>query len=81
MKVLKFSAAWCQPCKTLTTQLESLSANYEEIDADSNPEKFKAFGIRNVPTLVLLDNNGLEKDRLTGLVTLPALKAFLNPED
>jgi len=81
MKVLKFSASWCQPCKTLTTQLESLAANYEEIDADTDPDKFKAFGIRNVPTLVLLDNNGIEKDRLTGSVTLPKLKAFLNPED
>lgn len=81
MKVLKFSASFCQPCKTLTTQLESLAANYEEIDADTDPDKFKAFGIRNVPTLVLLDNNEIEKDRLIGSVTLAKLKAFLNPKD
>lgn len=80
MKVLKFSAGFCQPCKVITQQLDQLGARYEEFDIEDNPEKFKAFGVRNVPTLVLLDDNGIEQNRLTGAQPLAKLKAFLSNE-
>lgn len=80
MKVLKFSADFCQPCKDLTRQLDQLGVKYEEFDLDTDHQKFKAFGIRNVPTLVLLDDNGIEMQRLTGATSMAKLKAFINPE-
>ena len=80
MKVLKFSAPWCKPCGAITQQLDQLGVRYDEYDIELDPEKFKAFGIRNVPTLVLLDDNGIEQERLTGAQPLAKLKAFLSNE-
>lgn len=60
MKLLKFFATWCAPCKTLTTMLESedLGVEIVPIDMDQEPEKFTKYGIKSVPTLLLVDDEG-----------------------
>jgi thioredoxin 1 len=42
--------------------------NYQKIDVDSNQELSMKYGIRNIPTLVLVDNNGNELNRSTGVM-------------
>jgi len=66
-KILYFSAAWCGPCKTLAPIMESLSGqiNYEKIDVDNNQDLSIKYGVRNIPTLVLVED-GKAKDRLVG---------------
>ena len=66
-KILYFTAAWCGPCKTLSPIMESLSGqiNYEKIDVDTNQEMSIKHGVRNIPTLLLVEN-GEVKDRLVG---------------
>ena len=68
-KVLYFSTTWCGPCKQLGPIMESLSGeiNYEKINVDTNSDLVTEHGIRNIPTLVLLEN-GVAKDRKTGLL-------------
>jgi thioredoxin 1 len=79
MKVYKFSASWCQPCKALSKLLTQLNTTItiEEIDIDSNIEKAKNFSIRGVPTMVLVNNNDVEVKRLVGVPTLNELQEFL----
>ena len=62
MKVLKFSAEWCQPCKMLSKTLDTMDLPYEvePIDIDKEPALAGTFGIRGVPTMVLLDDKGKE---------------------
>ena len=68
-KILLFSAKWCGPCKQLAPIMESLQGeiNYEKVDVDSNTELSTKYGIRNVPTLILVDNNGNVIDKKTGI--------------
>lgn len=76
-KILRFSATWCQPCKMLAKNLETaqLDIPVEYVDIDSNATLTDDYGIRGVPTLVLLDD-GKEVSRLVGVKTADELKAW-----
>lgn len=78
-KILRFSATWCQPCKMLAKNLETaqLDIPVEYVDIDSNVTLTDDYGIRGVPTLVLLDD-GKEVSRLVGVKTADELKAWAN---
>jgi thioredoxin 1 len=78
-KILYFSAAWCGPCKMLGPIMESLSGqiNYEKIDVDNNQDLSIQYGVRNIPTLVLVEN-GEAIGRLTGLQQKDAILEFYN---
>jgi thioredoxin 1 len=71
MRVLKFSASWCQPCKQLSKTLEAMEFPYEisEIDVDANQEAAIEYGIRNVPTMILVDENHNQIKRVSGAMT------------
>lgn len=75
MKTIKyFTAAWCGPCKMfkpVMTELQSEGLNIQFVDVDNNPLEAQNYGIRSVPTCVLLDN-GREVTRWTG--PLPKLE-------
>jgi thioredoxin 1 len=78
-KILYFSASWCGPCKMLGPIMESLSGqiNYEKIDVDNNQDLSIQYGVRNVPTLVLVDN-GEAVGRLVGVQSKEAILEFYN---
>jgi thioredoxin 1 len=66
IKVIKFSASWCNPCKILSQTLKDKD-NIEEIDVEKNMEMAFKYNVRNVPTLVFL-KNGVEVHRTVGLI-------------
>tara|TARA_Y100000114_G_scaffold136389_1_gene137841 strand:- start:142 stop:387 length:246 start_codon:yes stop_codon:yes gene_type:complete len=78
-KILYFSAAWCGPCKTLGPIMESASGqvNYQKVDVDSNPELSAKYGVRNIPTMVLVEN-GVEIRRKVGVLTKEQILNFYN---
>jgi thioredoxin 1 len=71
--LIDFWAEWCGPCKALAPTIEELAGKYSgkvfigKIDIDKNPETAKSFGVRSIPTLVLL-KDGKEVDRIIGSV-------------
>ena len=71
MKVLKFYASWCQPCKNMSRLMESMEnlPEIEEVDIDEKRELATHFMIRSVPTLVKLDDTGKEVERYAGGAT------------
>ena len=76
-KILRFTASWCQPCKGLAMNIESadLSLPIEVIDIDSNRELAMEYGIRSVPTLVMLEEN-IEVKRTSGVMSTQQLKEW-----
>jgi thioredoxin 1 len=78
-KVLRFTASWCQPCKTMKNMLEEIDSKvpFEIIDVDVSPDIAMDFGIRSVPTLVMMDEM-IEMKRLTGIKTKEQLTEWLN---
>jgi len=78
-KILYFSATWCGPCKMLGPIMESLAGeiNYEKIDVDANQDLSIQYGVRNIPTLVLVEN-GEAVSKLTGLQQKDQILEFYN---
>lgn len=78
-KILYFSAAWCGPCRMLGPIMESLAGeiNYEKIDVDNNQDLSIQYGVRNIPTLILVEN-GEAVGRLTGLQQKDQILEFYN---
>ena len=67
-KILYFTAAWCAPCKALGPVMDSLQGqiNFDKIDVDTNTDLSAQYGVRGVPSLLLVEN-GKEVSRLTGV--------------
>ena len=58
--LVDFYASWCGPCKALAPVLEELAAEYGEsiyiykINTEEEQELAAAFGIRSIPTLLMI---------------------------
>jgi thioredoxin 1 len=81
MKLLKFYAEWCGPCKGLTMVIngakDKIDIAVEEFDIDNEMMMVQEYKIRSVPTMVLVDDAGKEIRRQIGLVTEEKLLEFL----
>lgn len=81
--LLDFWAAWCGPCKSLGPVLEKLEVAYGgrfklcKINADNEQQLAAAFGIRSLPTCVLLIN-GQPVDGFMGAQPEGQVRAFLD---
>jgi len=78
-RVLRFTASWCGPCKGLAMTLNNINTTMpiEVIDIDEQSGIARDFGIRSVPTLVMLDEN-TEIKRTVGALPQAQLEAWLN---
>lgn len=81
MKVLKFEASWCGPCKMLSRVIEEakdkINVPMEVIDIDEHQDLAVKYGIRGVPTLVVVDDEGKEIKRQSGTMREAQLLEFL----
>ena len=82
MKILRFTASWCQPCKALAANLEKANTDIpiEVMDIDAHNDIAIAYGIRGVPTLVLVDGT-TEISRKVGVMTTSQIKEWLGIDD
>ena len=76
-RILRFTASWCSPCQSLAMNLESagLDLPIEVIDIDIHGDVAQEYGIRSVPTLVMLDEN-IEVKRMVGSKTIKELQEW-----
>ena len=77
MKYILFSASWCGPCQTLKPVMEQVSKTIPvtKIDVDTDAQTVSDYGVRSVPTVVLI-KDGREVKRFTGV---QSLNTYLNP--
>lgn len=71
MKVLKFQASWCQPCKMLSRvmdEIKTLPLEVEAVDIDENRDTAIKYNVRGVPTMIVVDEGGVEVKRVSGLL-------------
>jgi thioredoxin 1 len=81
MRLLKFEASWCGPCKMLSKTMEDINFPFpvEVIDVDQNTAAAVEYGIRGVPHLILLDENNNIVKRIGGNVPKETLIEQLIP--
>ena len=78
-KILYFSAGWCQPCKNFKPIMEQVSRELpvQFVDIDASPQLVAEYGIRSVPTIVVL-NNGQVASKQAGVLTESQIKSLWN---
>jgi thioredoxin 1 len=67
--LLKFTAGWCGPCRTIAPILDALAKEYTAhllvVDTDDDPITAQQYDVRSMPTVVLL-RDGREVGRVVG---------------
>jgi thioredoxin 1 len=87
MKIVSFSAQWCQPCKSFAPVFDNVKKKYEsnnlmfiKLDVENDYEITSEYGIKGLPCTLLLDDDGNEVKRLLGSVSEERILAWL-PEE
>jgi thioredoxin 1 len=83
MKLLKFYAEWCGPCKVQSKIIkdagDKIKIKVEDVDIDSNVSMSVDFNVRSVPTMILVDDKTeVEIKRHVGVLKEVELLEWLN---
>ena len=78
--LVDFWAEWCGPCRMIAPILDELVGEYKDrltvgkVNVDENRQVATRFGIRSIPTLLLL-RDGARVEQIVGLQSKAAIKA------
>ena len=81
--LLDFWAPWCAPCKMIAPILESIAPEYQgklkfvKIYVEENSQTPAKFGIRQIPTLLIIKNGEAAATKV-GTLSKGQLEAFIN---
>ena len=68
-KFIYFHAPWCSPCRQLGPTMDEVAQEgilVQKIDVDKSPEMSQYYGVRNIQTVILLNEMGEEQGRKVG---------------
>jgi thioredoxin 1 len=84
LKVIRFTASWCQPCKILKPTIEELEKENKDVefitvalDDEQGMSLATDYGVSSVPTLIF-ERDGLPFERTTGFVTKTTIQGIIN---
>lgn len=80
--VKKFSASWCNPCKSLQPIIEDVKSqvsgvSFQDIDVDDQTAIAQQYQVRSVPTVVI-ESNGKEVERIIGVQPKSTYIKYIN---
>ena len=84
LTVVKFSADWCGPCRTLAGIMDDVTPDYEnvnfieiDVEGDGMDEIVSNYSIRNIPVLAFIKNGKL-LNKNVGLVDKVKITELIN---
>lgn len=85
VRLLKFGAEWCQPCKAANIVLSQMDeklrhngVTVQHIDIDEDTATARTYNVRSIPHFVLETESGEEVWTHTGTLTSKTLTEALN---
>ncbi|MFP5441575.1 MAG: thioredoxin TrxA [Gammaproteobacteria bacterium] len=81
--LVDFWAEWCGPCKMIAPVLDEVSKEYQgrvkvcKVNVDDHGALAAKYGVRGIPTLLLLKNGNVEATKV-GALSKSQLAAFLD---
>jgi thioredoxin 1 len=80
--LVDFYAPWCGPCKMISPIVDQISTEFSElkvvkVNADNAQELMVRFGIRGIPTLLLIENGELINTKV-GAASMSQIKEFVS---
>ena len=77
-KIIKFSVSCCGQCVAMEQALNRLNVKYRSVELDDPQHEYsEAYKITRVPTLIKVDDSGVEIARIEGHTTDAEYKKFL----
>jgi thioredoxin 1 len=81
MKLLHFTATWCNPCQMMKPMIakvieEHPEIDYVVIDIDENSETAQDYGIMSVPSFILYDGDTVKATAVGGMTKNQFLTAL-----
>ena len=73
MKIIKFSATWCNPCKVFDPIFDKVVSKFpnleiEKCDVENNPELTEEYKILALPTIVILSDDNKLLLKVPGMI-------------
>lgn len=81
--LVDFWAEWCGPCKMLSPILHEIAPEYDgrlkivKVNVDNAPETPAKYGVRGIPTLLIIKNGEVEATKV-GALSKAQLQDFIN---
>ena len=81
--LIDFWAEWCGPCKMIAPLLDEAADEYADklaivkLNVDENPNTAQKFGIRSIPTLILVKDGAVQAQKL-GAMSKSQLAEFID---
>lgn len=81
-KIIRFTAAYCGPCRAFAPVWDSVKQEYPEwewqvVDVDSDPVNSEKYNITSIPATVI-EIDGQEVERKRGIMNKPDLKKLID---
>ena len=85
VRLYKFKAEWCEPCKKLTSVLadatKTLGDDYvvvvTEVDVEAEPDLAEKYRVLGIPTIVKVDEAGTKLDHKIGVASVSELVEWI----
>lgn len=78
-KIFYFTGGWCQPCQTLGPIMTVVGTHIPvtKVDVDYMPDVIKKFGVKSIPTVILIENDQ-EMKRFVGIKSYEEIMTWIS---